>query len=195
MDNQTISSFQTFVMQNNFITEEDCKLFEPHLKIKNVKAKENILTEGAICKELIYIVKGFFRTFYLNEGKEINTTFFFENDFVFEYDSFLQNTSSKYFVQCMEDAEVITFSQEVLLANYNKSKNWERFGRIMAEACYKKMNDRMESFLFLNGEQRYKLLVKNEPHILDRVPLYHIASYLGLERESLSRLRKKTASQ
>ena len=95
----------------------------------------------------------------------------------------------------MEDAEVITFSQEVLLANYNKSKNWERFGRIMAEACYKKMNDRMESFLFLNGEQRYKLLVKNEPHILDRVPLYHIASYLGLERESLSRLRKKTASQ
>ena len=119
----------------------------------------------------------------------------FENDFVFEYDSFLQNTSSKYFVQCMEDAEVITFSQEVLLANYNKSKNWERFGRIMAEACYKKMNDRMESFLFLNGEQRYKLLVKNEPHILNRVPLCHIASYLGLERESLSRLRKKTASQ
>ena len=195
MDNQTISSFKTFVMQNNFITEEDCKLFEPHLKIKNVKAKENILMEGAICKELMYIVKGSFRTFYLNEGKEINTTFFFENDFVFEYDSFLQNTSSKYFVQCMEDAEVITFSQEVLLANYNKSKNWERFGRIMAEACYKKMNDRMESFLFLNGEQRYKLLVKNEPHILERVPLYHIASYLGLERESLSRLRKKTASQ
>lgn len=195
MDNQTISSFQTFVMQNNFITEEDCKLFEPHLKIKNVKAKENILKEGAICKELMYIVKGSFRTFYLNEGKEINTTFFFENDFVFEYDSFLQNTSSKYFVQCMEDAEVITFSQEVLLANYNKSKNWERFGRIMAEACYKKMNDRMESFLFLNGEQRYKLLVKNEPHILNRVPLCHIASYLGLERESLSRLRKKTASQ
>ncbi len=52
----------------------------------------------------------------------------------------------------------------------------------------------MESFLFLNGDQRYKHLLQNEPHILDRIPLYHIASYLGLERESLSRLRKKSAS-
>ena len=133
MNNQTIKSFQEFIRQHSFITEEDCLLFEPYLKVKEVKAKENILIEGARCKEMAYVVKGAFRTFYLIDGKEINTTFFFENDFVFEYDSFLEGKVSKYFIQCLEDAEIITFSQEVLLSNYTKSKNWERFGRIMAE--------------------------------------------------------------
>ena len=74
---------------------------------------------------------------------------------------------------------------------YHLSKNWERFGRIMAEKSCQLTTERMESFLFLNGEQRYLQLLATKPHIFEQIPLYHIASYLGLERESLSRLRKK----
>ena len=70
-------------------------------------------------------------------------------------------------------------------------KNWSDY------KYYKKSNpfldSNMESFLFLNGEQRYLDLLKNQPYIFDRIPLYYIASYLGIERESLSRLRKKIA--
>jgi CRP/FNR family transcriptional regulator len=75
------------------------------------------------------------------------------------------------------------------------SSFWERFGRMIAEQSYKLTTQRVESFLFLDGEQRYIDLLKNQSHILDRIPLYHIASYLGLERESLSRLRKKIAGK
>lgn len=57
------------------------------------------------------------------------------------------------------------------------------------------LTQRVESFLFLDGEQRYLDLLKNQPQIFDRIQLYHIASYLGLERESLSRLRKKVAGK
>jgi CRP/FNR family transcriptional regulator len=74
---------------------------------------------------------------------------------------------------------------------YSESHNWERFGRIISEACYLDAMRRSESFLFQNGEQRYLDLIKNNPQIFSRIPLYHIASYMGLERESLSRLRKK----
>ncbi len=124
MNNQTIKSFHEFIRQHSFITEEDCLLFEPNLKVKEVKAKENILIEGERCKEMAYVEKGAFRTFSLIDEKEINTTFFFENDFVFEYDSFLEGKVSKYFIQCLEDAEIIPFSQEVLLTNYTKSNYW-----------------------------------------------------------------------
>jgi hypothetical protein len=91
----------------------------------------------------------------------------------------------------MEDSEVITFTSSQLHDNYNTSQNWERFGRIIAEKLFIDATERTESFLFLTGEQRYLNLLKRRPKIFERVPLYHIASHLGIERESLSRLRKK----
>ena len=187
--------FKNWLTQVSFLTEKDCSLFEPYLKIKNYKAKEYFLSEGKICQDIGFINKGCFRTYYLADGKEINTHFAFENEFVTDYDSFLQEKPSKYFIQALEDAEIVTFNLPALQNAYNQSQNWERLGRMIAEQSYKLTTQRVESFLFLDGEQRYLDLLKNQSHIFDRIPLYHIASYLGLERESLSRLRKKIAHQ
>lgn len=187
--------FKDWLTQVSFLTEKDCSLFEPYLKIKNYKAKEYFLSEGKICQDIGFINKGCFRTYYLADGKEINTHFAFENEFVTDYHSFLQEKPSKYFIQALEDAEIVTFNLPALQNAYNQSQNWERLGRMIAEQSYKLTTQRVESFLFLDGEQRYLDLLKNQSHIFDRIPLYHIASYLGLERESLSRLRKKIAHQ
>lgn len=185
------NTFRNFISQFSFLTEEDCSLFEPFLKTKKLKAKEYFLTEGKTCSEIGFINKGCFRTYYLSDGKEINIQFVFENEFVTDYDSFLQEKPSRYFIQALEDAEIVTFNLSALQNAYNQSQKWERFGRIIAEQSYKLTTKRVESFLFFDGEQRYLDLLKNQPHIFQRIPLYHIASYLGLERESLSRLRKK----
>lgn len=187
--------FKEWLSNLPFLTEKDCTLFEPFLKIKNYSAKEHFLMAGYVCQEIGFINQGCFRTYYLSDGKEINTQFVFENEFVTDYDSFLQTKPSKYFIQVLEDAEIVTFNLHALQNAYNASQNWERFGRIMAEQSYKMTTQRVESFLFLDGEQRYLELLKNQSHILDRVSLYHIASYLGLERESLSRLRKKISGK
>jgi CRP/FNR family transcriptional regulator, anaerobic regulatory protein len=193
-----MSNFQQFKswLQNvSFLTEQDCALFEPFLTTKKVENKQIILSEGQICKELGFINKGIFRIYYLSDGKEINTHFCFENEFVVDYDSFLEQKPSRYFIQALEDAEIVVFNLQTLQNAYNLSQNWERFGRIMAEYSYKTTTKRVESFLFMDGEQRYLKLIETQPHILNRIPLYHIASYLGLERESLSRLRKKITLQ
>jgi CRP/FNR family transcriptional regulator len=193
-----MSAFQQFkdwLKQVSFLTESDCALFEPCLETRQVKGKQHLLTEGKICGEIGFINSGCFRTYYLSDGKEINTQFVFENEFVVDYDSFIQQKPSRYFIQALEDAEIVVFRLDALQNAYNQSQNWERFGRIMAEQSYKLTTERVESFLFLNGEQRYLDLLQHHPHILDRVPLYHIASYLGLERESLSRLRKKISRE
>lgn len=192
---QTFEQFKNWLTQVSFLTKEDCSLFEPVLKTKQFRAKEHFLAEGKTCLEIGFINYGCFRTYYLSDGKEINTRFVFENDFVVDYDSFLEAKPSRYFIEALEDSEIVTFNLQALLDAYHQSQNWERFGRIMAEQSYKLTTRRVESFLFLNGEQRYLDLLKNDPQIFDRIPLYHIASYLGLERESLSRLRKKIAGK
>ncbi|MBY0435715.1 MAG: Crp/Fnr family transcriptional regulator [Cyclobacteriaceae bacterium] len=187
------SAFKKWMTTISFLTEDDCMLFAPFLKTRRYPAKEYFLHKGKICEEIGFINYGCFRTFYDSEEKEINVHFAFENEFVVDYDSFLHQKPSRYFIQALEDTEVVTFNLSALQNAYNQSKRWERFGRMMAEYSYQLTTKRVESFLFLDGEQRYLDLLKNQPHILNRVPLYHIASYLGLERESLSRLRKKIA--
>lgn len=187
--------FKNWLKHVSFLTEEDCSLFESYLKTKQLHAKEHFLTEGKTCQEIGFVNHGSFRTYYLSDDKEINTRFVFENDFVVDYDSFLEAKPSKYFIEALEDSEIVTFDLRALLNAYHQSHNWERFGRLMAEQSYKLTTKRVESFLFLDGEQRYLDLLKNEPQIFDRIPLYHIASYLGMERESLSRLRKKIAGK
>lgn len=176
-----------------FITAEDCAFFEPYLKPRSIKAKEVFTTPGKVCREIGFVNKGAFRTYYIVDGKEINTCFFFENDFVVDYDSFLDEKPGKYFIEALEDAEVLVFTAEVLRAAYQKSHNWERFGRLMAEQTYKMTTERVESFLFMSGEERYLALLATQPKLFERLPLYHIASYIGLERETISRLRKKIA--
>lgn len=186
-------ALKNWVRKFAFLTEEDCLLFEPHLKVKTYLPKALFLEEGKVCSEIGFIVKGCFRVYYLSEGKEINIHFAFEEDFITEYGSFLQGKPSRYFIQALEESQIVAFSAAALQKIYTQSHNWERFGRIMAEQSYQVAKQRTESFLFLNGEQRYLDLLRQRPSIFERVPLYHIASYLGLERESLSRLRRKIA--
>ncbi len=190
-----LTPFKSWLKHVSFLTEEDCNLFEPFLQTRQLTKKDIVLREGQVCKELGFINKGAFRMYYLSEGKEINTHFSFENKFVVNYDSFLQETPSRYFIQALDDAEIVTFNLPTLQSAYNRSQNWERFGRIMAEYSYKLTTKRVEGFMFMDAEQRYLQMMKETPHFLERVPLYHLASYLGIERESLSRLRKKIAGK
>lgn len=188
-----LAPFKECLRTVSFLTEADCALFEPHLRVRTLTVRDYLLTAGKVCLEIGYINKGCFRTYYLSEGKEINTQFAFEGDFVVDYDSFLNQKASPYYIQPLEDAEVVTFNLAALQQAYNQSQRWERFGRVMAEEAYRRTTARVESFLFMGGEERYVDLLTHQPHIFERVPLYHIASYLGMERESLSRLRRKVS--
>ena len=198
MDELTQSNCQKLVSCTrwaDFLTEDDCSIFEPYLQSKQVKAGDLLLKQGQTCREIGMVVKGAFRTYYLADDKEVNTNFVFENEFVVDYDSFLNEKPSRYFIEALEDGEVVTFDYKALAHAYAVSRNWERFGRLVAERSYSITAQRVESFLFNTATERYLQLMEQQPQVLSRVPLYHIASYLGIERESLSRLRKQLAGQ
>ena len=173
-----------------FLTKEDLDLFEPFLCLKKFDANQIMLSAGDVCRELCFVNSGLFRMYYLSDGKEINISFVFENEFVADYESFICQKPSRFFIEAMEASVVMPFSHELLMHAYSTSKNWERFGRMKAEEVARTTSGRVESFLSMEGKERYLQLVKERPYIFERVSLYHIASYLGMERESLSRIRK-----
>lgn len=173
--------------------DADCEIFLPHLHVRKVAAHGHLIEVGNICREIGFVDRGTLRMYYLADGKEINTAFFFPQDFAVDYGSFLNGTISRYTIEALTDCELITFGPDALRMAYERSHRWERFGRIMAEYAYAQATARIESFLFMDAMERYKDLLKNRPHVLEQIPLYHVASYLGLERETLSRIRHRIA--
>jgi len=189
-----LENFKIQIRKITDFSEDECSMFTPNIRKKTLKKGEYFLKKGERVNEIAFIEKGVLRLYYLSDGKEINNHFFLENDYAVSYLDFLKERPSRYFIQALEDCELLTFDSESLQMAYNKSKNWERFGRIIAESVYAIATNRFESFLFLSAKERYLQMMKDYPVFIQRIPLYHLASYLGIERESLSRIRKEITS-
>ncbi len=189
-----LDNFKIQIRKITDFSEDECSMFIPYLNRKVFKKGEYFLKENQIVNEIAFIEKGAMRLYYLsNDGKEVNNHFFLENDYAVSYLDFLKSRPSRYYIQALEECELLTFNAESLQIAYNNSKNWERFGRIIAESAYAVATNRFESFLFLSAKERYLQMLKDYPGFIQRIPLYHLASYLGIERESLSRIRKEIA--
>lgn len=172
-----------------FLDGEDLKLVIDNLYPKCYKKGEFFIQEGQPNKEIGFNIKGAFRQFYIRRKKEINVHFILENDFLVAYPSMLLKQPSKYYIQAMEDSEVVVYPTDDLEKLYSSTRNWERYGRKVAQHILLQLNDQLESFLSSNGGERYLELTQNHPEWLRRIPLQYLASYLGLEKETLSRLR------
>jgi CRP-like cAMP-binding protein len=175
------------------IGDEDYALAEPLFEKKTYLKGEVMGVKHRPDSDLAFITKGLFRVYYThpNSGKEISLFFFKEYDFMFSFLLFNSDQANSYFVEVLEDAEVLQINHENLMALYNKSHKWEHFGRVLAEQYYRGSNTRAETFIFNSPEERYLNLIDTFPDIFQRTSLINISSYLGIESQSLSRIRKR----
>jgi CRP-like cAMP-binding protein len=125
------------------------------------------------------------------EGEAKITAFFFQGDFVSNYRSFLTGKPSDHFIEAMQDAAIYKINLQELKSLYDKHKNIERLGRLIAENLYLSVANRLDSFLFQTPEERYKTLIERNSRLLQEIPQYMIASYLGVKPETLSRIRTR----
>lgn len=183
------------INQVSRITEEDWNLCQAGLRYKSIKKGEFFIEEGKIYKEIAFVINGLFRAYYVIDGEEINCSFFFEGQWPKAYHSFLTQTPGKMWIQALEDSEIFLLSYELLQSLFNTSRNWERFGRIAAETLYVSAQLRSEMLLLDKPADRYLKLQQQQPEILERIPLYHIASYIGIKQPSLSRIRKRLSKK
>ena len=149
--------------------------------------------QSMVCNDLGLVVKGIFRIYFHDpDTKEDKNIFFFsENQFVVSFRSFVSRNPCWYFIEAMEDSEIFFISYQDLNSLYETHPNWGKFGRLLAELFFSVAQTRTEEFIFFSHEQRYIRLLEEHPDIVERIPAYHISSYLGITNPSLSRIRKR----
>lgn len=174
------------------MTKADLDYLEKGLTVSSLKAKHFYLHANTIQKEIGFIFSGLVRTFYIDKnGGQISVNFLKENRFVTHYPAFITQTPSKYYFQCIEPTVIVNLAYEHILNCYDKFPNLDRYGRLVAEEALKMLHIRIEGLLFDNPEKRYLDFIKENPDLINRVSVSYLSSYLGIERQSLTRIRKK----
>lgn len=181
---------------NPNLTDEELNFVKLNISIFELKKKQIYIRENEIQKSIAFIYSGLVRSYFINEnGKEINNAFFSENEFVTDYLSFIKQQKTKYNFECLEDCILVSIPFETVETAYTNYKNFANFGRKIAEWALENRTKKYESFLYENAEERYLRFVNENKSVLNRISLSHLASYLGIERQSLSRIRSKILSQ
>ncbi|UKT64286.1 Crp/Fnr family transcriptional regulator [Pedobacter mucosus] len=166
---------------------------QPYWKSRKMNKGDFFNMQQMVCNDLGLIIKGIFRIYYQDpNSKEFKNIYFFsENQFVVSFRSFVSRDACWYFIEAMEDSEIFFISYKDLNALYKSHPNWSTFGRLLAESFFNIAQTRTEEFIFYTHEQRYLRLLQAHPNIIERIPAYHISSYLGIKNPSLSRIRKR----
>ncbi len=184
--------FDLFIEQFPLLSLEAKKFTRSFLTIQKYKKNEFLYKNDEVQKEIGFVCQGLLRKYYVNEkGSEIITGFISENGYATDYPSFLRQKPSKYHIQCLETTIIVKMPYKKLQEAYRKHKGNEMYGRLAAEKVLTRETDRVESFLFLNAEERYLNFIAKNKDLVNRISLTHLASYLGVERQSLSRIRSK----
>jgi len=188
--------FDSYIKLFSDSTSEELDILRPQLTIKKYKKKEFFFKNGEIQKTMGYVCKGLLRRYFVNDkGNRITTGFVKENEYATDYPAFIRQKPTKYFMECLEPSIIIELTYEDIQEGYKRFQNNEKYGRLTAEYVLTVQTDRVESFLFESAEERYLKFIKQNPEIINRISLTHLSSYLGIERQSLSRIRNKIAKK
>jgi CRP/FNR family transcriptional regulator len=164
------------------------------LRVVELQPKHFFIHANVIQQEIGFVFQGLIRAFYIdNQGNEITVNFVQENRYATHYTAFITRTPGKYYFQCIEPTILVNLSYDHIQTGYDKFPDIERYGRLTAEEVLKFQQKRIESFLFDTAEQRYLDFIKENPDLFNRVSLSHLSSFLGMERQTLTRIRQKLA--
>lgn len=192
MTDPTTSFLQSFTQICPEINQEELEFLKKRISITHHKKKVTYLNPNTVQRSIGFIHKGLIRTYYINEsGKDVTLAFNKENDYVTDYLAFIKQVNTIYYFECLEDCVLVNLPFTAIQEGYKKYKIFEKYGRLIAEKVLEIRIKRVDSFLFLNAEQRYLQFIRENPELLNRVSVTHLSSYLGAERQSLTRIRKK----
>jgi CRP-like cAMP-binding protein len=175
------------------LDEETMEAIYINMQYVEVPKGQTWIMQGGPNDQIGLLVSGLMRSVQIVDGEEHTVLFFDAPDFVAEYAGFVGRRPSRHSIIALEDSRMYTWSYDDLQMMYDGSKTGERLGRIIAEAVFGIVVGDVDSFRFDSATQRYENLLARSPHLLQRVPQYMIASYLGVTPESLSRIRAKRA--
>jgi len=181
----------TFIHSFSDFSEESWNLLRSVIIKTEFKKGDHLVEADKVCNSLFFIRKGYCRAFNIQDGIEINTSFYFENDIATNMNSYVFNQKSTFAIQACEPVSAYRFDKSDVFEISKKAPEIELIAKRNLQMIAAKQEKQLELYRLLTARQRYEYLEKNQPEIIQRVSLTQLSSYLGVARETLSRIRNK----
>ncbi len=187
MENELIKYISRYITLN----EVEKKAVIDEIPIRTFKKGTVLLKEGQISTTCYFNLKGLVRQYQLIDGEEKTTFFYTEEQGIADPEGAANNTASKCYWICEEDTTLTIGSYDAEEDFYKRFPKFETLCRILSAKYFGTYQELLNSYIINSLEKRYLDLLKNRPELIERVPQYQLASYLGVKPESLSRIRKR----
>jgi len=176
------------------LTEDEASAILNLDLFKQFKKGSILLREGECSNEGYFVIKGCIRCYYCINGEEKTTAFYTESESLSPLCS-INHKASEYYISCVEDSILVVANAEMEKIMFERFPRFETLCCIISEELVVTKQAILDEFKTSTPEQRYLNLVKSRPDLIQRVPQYQLASFLGMKPESLSRIRKRLALQ
>ncbi len=189
-ERKDLSGIRQAVYQLCPLKENEWQDYSERLISKRFSKGDLLTREGQVENYIYFLRKGGTRSYFLRNGKDFTVDFHFEGDFVTAYYSLITRAASPVYIAALEDTAAYAISIRFLNELYGKHHNVERIGRLIAEQQYIKRLRKEMDLLSQTAEERYAALLQRNPALIQNLSVRHLSSYLGIQPESLSRIRK-----
>ncbi len=171
------------------LSTEECDLFISNANLLKFKKKDHLILAGTPVKKLFFIEKGLVRGYRLNDGIDTTHHFFEEKNFATDYESFLTKKKGELYLEALTNILVYEFDESKLVSFYQAHPKFEEIRFFLAEHAYLQMVERVKDLQTKELKERYSKLIHTNPDLFQHIPQKHIASYLGVMPQSLSRIK------
>lgn len=187
-----MDKLKTFLQSLTSFSDKEFEEYKLHFYLVQLKKGEFFVEYGKVSGKIAFVNRGSLRTFYLNDkGEEITACFRTENSLVSSYRSFILQEPSHLSIIALEDSELIVIDYDKLQKLYGSSMTWQSIGRLVAEQEYINMEQYSSVLSHESAKQKYLRLLQEQPEVIQKSKVKDIATYLGVSRRTLSRIRQE----
>ena len=184
--------FHKYIMSKGCISEAEYELIEAAFTPKKLRKKQYFLQEGDVSRHFAFVSKGCMRLYTVDDkGNEHIIQFALENWWISDRESLLSGNPSKYNIDALEDCELLVAAPKTMRDLVDRVPNFARMMEMMQQNSFVASQKRIQAAISFTAEEKYNQFIQTYPDIVQRVPQHMIASYLGITRETLSRIRKQ----
>lgn len=187
-----MASFQSYILDLVQMGEVPLQAFTQLFELTSYEKGQPFAVLGECSRRVAYIEAGVLRAYHVNDrGEEYNKTFFTEHMMVGAYSSLITGSPNRVNIDCLTDCKVWVADYHLIEELYDQYREVERFARRLAELFFVRKEKREIELATLEAKDRYLIFQQEHPGLEQRIPQYHIASYLGVSATQLSRIRSK----
>ena len=186
-----LTSLFTYMNAIRPIDEDLKEAILKELEIIEIPKHHHLLKEGQVSDHIFVVVKGLLRMYYIKDGEEVCSRFMDEQHMAMSVNSFYSRMPGYEYIESLEPCVLARIHHDRLQKIYREHDSFNFIARVITEQYFIRSEERLYLIRKHSAEQRYVYFTEHYPELFQRIPLKHLATYLGITLETLSRIRKK----